>query len=58
MNRCKEFSESMKNLIKTKVGKMSSVPVLTIIQVGDNPSSNSYIKGKVILKEKSQTAER
>lgn len=47
MNRCKEFSENMKNLIKTKVEEKDTIPMLTIIQIGDNPSSNSYIKGKV-----------
>lgn len=47
MNHCKTFSENMKNLIKTKVSGMVEKPILTIIQVGNNPSSNSYIKGKI-----------
>lgn len=42
---CKTFASNWKKEIKEKVdGKELS---LAIVQVGDNPASNSYIKGKV-----------
>ena len=50
MNNCKDYAMEKKIELKTKVEELATrkkTPVLTIFQVGDNPSSNSYIKGKM-----------
>lgn len=50
MNNCKDYAIEKKIELKTKVEELvarKKTPVLTIFQVGDNPSSNSYIKGKM-----------
>lgn len=46
MISCKEYVEREKNLLKEKIKKYYGKPSLTVIQVGDNPASNSYIAGK------------
>jgi methylenetetrahydrofolate dehydrogenase (NADP+)/methenyltetrahydrofolate cyclohydrolase len=47
----KEVSQNLliqlKSDIKTQIDKSNRVPALCIIQVGDNPASNSYIKSKI-----------
>lgn len=47
---CKESAKLWKNDLKNKICKYSEkgfrLPHLVIIQVGNNPASNSYIKGK------------
>lgn len=43
---CKEKAQKIKQELKSKINP-NIPPVLTIIQVGDNPASNSYIKGKL-----------
>ena len=44
---CKEKAEKIKNDLKEKISKLDAKPILTVLQVGDNPVSNTYIKGKV-----------
>lgn len=43
---CKEKAQQIKEELKNKIDP-NNPPILTIVQVGDNPASNSYIKGKV-----------
>lgn len=43
----KDFVSKNKNLLKEEIINKKLHPVLTIIQVGDNPASNTYIKGKL-----------
>ena len=43
----KEYVEIIKADIKDKVNQLAVKPKLVIIQVGNNPASNSYIKGKL-----------
>ena len=50
MNNCKDYAIEKKMELQTKVEELvisKRAPVLTIFQVGNNPSSNSYIKGKM-----------
>lgn len=43
---CKEKAQQIKNEITRKIDP-NKPPILTIVQVGDNAASNSYIKGKL-----------
>jgi len=43
---CKSYSEMMKQKIRETVSGLEGRPKLAIIQVGDDPASNSYVKGK------------
>lgn len=43
----KEYVEIRKKEIKEKVSKLERKPVFVIVQVNDDPASNSYIKGKI-----------
>lgn len=43
---CKDYVAEQKNLLKEKISNLEKKPGLTVIQIGDNPSSNSYIRGK------------
>lgn len=51
MISCKEYVEIRKKDLKNQINKYTSkglkAPSLCVIQVGDNPASNSYVKGKV-----------
>lgn len=47
MISCVEYADRMKAELKTSINKLDIKPSLLIIQVGDNPASNSYIKGKI-----------
>lgn len=51
MKSCKEFAHHYKEILRTQleemVGNAKEIPQLAIIQVGDDPASNSYIKGKM-----------
>lgn len=47
MLTCKELAARVKQDIKAKVATLDRAPVLTIITVGDNPASQSYVKGKI-----------
>ena len=51
MVSCKDYVEIRKKELRGKIEKYkadgSKVPSLCVIQVGDNPASNSYIKGKL-----------
>ena len=46
IKNCKEYVEIEKNILKEKIEKEIIKPKLVVIQIGDNPASNSYIKGK------------
>ena len=46
MLNCKDYTQLIKRKLLDEITKLSSVPKLVVIQLGDNPSSNSYIKGK------------
>lgn len=47
---CKSIAQKYKDMAKAKVGRMWNekiIPCLYIVQVGDNPASNAYIRGKL-----------
>lgn len=46
---CKKIEEEIKQELKEELSKVMSdvTPRLVIIQVGDNPASNRYVKGKI-----------
>lgn len=44
---CKSIAQDIKNKIKNIIAEADRAPVLHIYQVGDNPASNSYIRGKL-----------
>lgn len=44
---CESIAKEIKEQIKSKVDELLEKPKLVVIQVGDNPASNSYIKGKI-----------
>ena len=46
MISCKEYAEIKKAELKEKIAELGFTPKLAVIQVGDNPASNSYIAGK------------
>lgn len=43
---CKSIAQDIKNKIKNIIAKADYAPVLLIYQIGDNPASNAYIRGK------------
>lgn len=44
---CKSIAQDIKNKIKNIIAEADCAPVLHIYQVGDNPASNAYIRGKL-----------
>ena len=46
MITCKEYVEHKKELIKRMVSGCKRTPKLCVIQIGDDPASSSYVKGK------------
>ena len=44
---CKSIAQDIKNKIKNIITEPDCAPVLHIYQVGDNPASNAYIRGKL-----------
>ena len=44
---CKSIAQDIKNKIKNIITEADYTPVLHIYQVGDNPASNAYIRGKL-----------
>lgn len=44
---CKSISLDIKNKIKNIITEADYAPVLYIYQIGDNPASNAYIRGKL-----------
>ena len=46
-NTVKEYVKEQKQLLKEEIDKFEVKPCLSVIQVGNNPASNSYIKGKL-----------
>ena len=47
MLTCKEYAAKRKEELKEYISKKGLKPCLVVIQVGDRPESNSYIRGKV-----------
>lgn len=44
---CKSIAQDIKNKIKNIITEDDYAPILHIYQVGDNPASNAYIRGKL-----------
>ncbi len=44
---CKQYVQNKKEELRKQVENTQRMPALAIIQVGDNPASNSYISGKI-----------
>ena len=44
---CKSIAQDIKSKIKNIIAEADYAPVLYIYQVGDNPASNAYIRGKL-----------
>ena len=44
---CKSIVQDIKNKIKNIIAEDNYAPILHIYQVGDNPASNAYIRGKL-----------
>lgn len=44
---CKSIAQDIRNKIKNIIAEADYAPVLYIYQVGDNPASNAYIRGKL-----------
>ena len=44
---CKFIAQDIKNKIKNIIAEDDDAPILHIYQVGDNPASNAYIRGKL-----------
>lgn len=44
---CKSIAQDIKNKIKNIIAEADYAPVLYIYQVGNNPASNAYIRGKL-----------
>lgn len=44
---CKSIAQNIKDKIKNIIAEANDAPVLHIYQVGDNPASNAYIRGKL-----------
>lgn len=44
---CKSIAQDIKDKIKNIIAEADYTPVLHIYQVGDNPASNAYIRGKL-----------
>lgn len=44
---CKSIAQDIKNKIKNIIAEDDYAPVLYIYQIGDNPASNAYIRGKL-----------
>lgn len=47
MINCEQIVNKLKYQLKEEIKQFSRSPYLAIIQVGDNPASNNYIKGKL-----------
>lgn len=47
MINCEQIVNNLKYQLKEEIKQLKKSPCLAIIQVGDNPASNSYIKGKL-----------
>lgn len=47
INDCKPIAQDIKNKIKNIIAEDDYAPILHIYQVGDNPASNAYIRGKL-----------
>lgn len=47
MLSCKEYTDLKKKELKEYIEKEGLHPILVVIQIGDRPESNSYIRGKM-----------
>jgi len=47
MQTIKEYAEQRKEALKAEIAAIEKKPTLVIIQLGDNPASNSYVRGKL-----------
>jgi methylenetetrahydrofolate dehydrogenase (NADP+)/methenyltetrahydrofolate cyclohydrolase len=47
MISCEQYAKEIKEALKSKITQLECPPRLAIIQVGDDPASNSYVKGKL-----------
>jgi methylenetetrahydrofolate dehydrogenase (NADP+)/methenyltetrahydrofolate cyclohydrolase len=47
MRSCEQYAQEVKDSLKDAISKLEDKPCLVILQVGDNPASNSYVKGKI-----------
>lgn len=46
MMSCKDYVKTRKELLREQVAYLERAPKLCVIQIGEDPASNSYIKGK------------
>lgn len=46
MISCKEYVDIQKELLKEKVSTFKKKPKLCVVQIGDNPASNTYVRNK------------
>lgn len=46
MKSCKEYVEITKQQLKEKVSIFDKKPTLCVVQIGNNPASNTYVKNK------------
>lgn len=44
---CKSIAQDIKDKIKNIIAEADYAPILLIYQVGDNPASNAYVRGKL-----------
>ena len=47
MISCEQYAADVKAVLKRDITPLDRKPHLVIIKVGDNPASNSYVKGKI-----------
>lgn len=46
MISCEQYAANIKEQLKKDIDELPTIPLLAIIQVGDDPASNSYVRGK------------
>ena len=47
MLSCKEYANLKKETLKKQIEQLETKPILSIVQIGDNPASNAYVRGKI-----------
>ena len=48
LRNIKEYTAELKAMYKERISKMDYQPSLVILQVGDNPASNKYVRNKIL----------
>lgn len=43
---CKEYAETQKNILAMQISEFQTTPTLCVVQIGNDPASNSYVRGK------------